>query len=444
MIELNQLLYSIFAFMAFGLGLSSYVGFKDDKTYFKTQVFWSISIYLFMFSCIFWAIAPTTGFHFLSLASTCLVGSTMATVFLLRSMSNAITKIQLSSALILLIIFGAALEPIRLYEFIEPAILTSLAIVIHLVLLIKQLTALIKTDRSIYLKCMVGLTIIIVALIFSHHYSRPSNPDYSLESIYLEPRATFYGRVAGYSLYLLNFILISLYFYEKAKDQASLMLDLIEEQMDLKEEQMLSVLSSISLAKDSDTGQHILRTQKYVLILAYRLSRMGHYSHQLTHSYFNHLYNAAPLHDIGKVAIPDQILKKPAKLDADEWEIMKTHAMIGEQILATANLALYNKQEKDILSIAMNIAGGHHEKWDGSGYPRGLKGEAIPLEARIMAIADIYDALVCERAYKKSWTHEEATNEIVKHKNSFFDPFIVDAFIAEQLAFKNIAKAYAG
>jgi len=444
MIELNQLFYSIFAFIAFGLGLSTYIGFKDRETYFKTQVFWSISIYMFMFSCILWAIAPTTGFHFLSIANTCLVGSIMAAVFLLRSMSNAITKIQLLSASIVLIIFDVALEPIRQTELIQPAILTTLAVAMLLVFLIKQLTALIKIDKSIYLKCMFLLTISMIAIIIYHSYSLPAIPDYSIENLYQEPKAAFLSRVAGYSLYLLNFILISLFFYEKAQDQASLMLDLIEEQMDLKEEQMLSVLSSISLAKDSDTGHHILRTQKYVLILAYKLGRMGHYTHQLTHTYINHLHNAAPLHDIGKVAIPDQILKKPAKLDADEWEIMKTHAIIGEQILATANLALYNKEEKDILSIAMNIAGGHHEKWDGSGYPRGLKHEAIPLEARIMAIADIYDALVCERAYKKAWSHEDAVNEIVKHKNSFFDPFIVDAFIAEQLAFKNIAKAYAG
>ena len=195
------------------------------------------------------------------------------------------------------------------------------------------------------------------------------------------------------------------------------------------------------MAKDNETGQHIQRTKRYVRILASKLIEMGVYSEQLTTTRVDLLFKAAPLHDIGKVGIPDYILTKSTKLELGEWEIMKTHALIGERVLSAAEVAL-DGHEEDVISIAIKIAGGHHEKWDGSGYPRGLVGNQIPLEARIMAVADIYDALVCERVYKKTWSHEQAVQEIVRHKNSYFDPWVVEAFLAEQLAFKNIAQTF--
>lgn len=205
------------------------------------------------------------------------------------------------------------------------------------------------------------------------------------------------------------------------------------------ERQLLSTLNALALARDNETGNHIIRTQRYVKTLALRLRKMGHYQNELNDRSIDLLFKAAPLHDIGKVGIPDHILHKPGALTEDEWTVMKTHPTIGATVLQSSN---DESPEIDVMTIAIQIAGGHHEHWDGCGYPEGLKGLAIPLSARIMSVADMYDALVSERVYKKEWTHDEAAQEIILHKGARFDPFVVDAFIAEQEKFKNIAKKY--
>lgn len=204
-----------------------------------------------------------------------------------------------------------------------------------------------------------------------------------------------------------------------------------------REKQMLITLNAMATARDNETGNHILRTQNYVQKLALRLRKMGRHQRLLTRSFIDLLYKAAPLHDIGKVGIPDHILKKRGSLSPEEWEIMKTHASIGESILSTTTSRL--GRSDDVLDKAIMIAGGHHERWDGSGYPRGLKGEAIPLAARIMAVADVYDALVSKRVYKSEWSHEEAVAEIAKLSGSHLDPDVVAALIAEKDAFREIA-----
>jgi HD-GYP domain-containing protein (c-di-GMP phosphodiesterase class II) len=206
------------------------------------------------------------------------------------------------------------------------------------------------------------------------------------------------------------------------------------------ESQMLSSLNALAKARDNETGNHIIRTQLYVKNLALRLRKMGYYESELSDKIIDLLYKAAPLHDIGKVGIPDDILLKPGRLSDDEWQIMKTHTTIGEAVLSSAETEF--KDEDGVIAKALKIAGGHHEKWDGSGYPRGLSGTEIPLAARIMSVADIYDALVSERVYKKGWTHREAIQEIIRHQGTYFDPLIVEAFIAEQDQFQEIAEQF--
>ena len=206
------------------------------------------------------------------------------------------------------------------------------------------------------------------------------------------------------------------------------------------ESQMLASLNALAKARDNETGNHIIRTQLYVKNLALRLRRMGYYESELSDQVINLLYKAAPLHDIGKVGIPDHILLKPGRLSEDEWEIMKTHTTIGEAVLSSAGNEF--QDEDGVIAKALKIAGGHHEKWDGSGYPRGLSGIDIPLAARIMSVADIYDALVSERVYKKGWTHKEAIQEIIRHQDTYFDPLVVEAFIAEQDHFQEIAEQF--
>lgn len=202
------------------------------------------------------------------------------------------------------------------------------------------------------------------------------------------------------------------------------------------EEALLASLTTLASKRDNETGSHIIRTAKYVRVIAQRLKAMGHYSEFLSDHRITDFYRAAPLHDIGKVGIPDAILNKPGKLDDKEWEIMKTHASIGESILTTVKERFSDLPS--FLHHAIEIAGGHHERWDGGGYPRGLSGEAIPLSARIMAAADVYDALVSRRIYKEPWTHEEACGEIVKLSGSQFDPRIVESIVLEMEAFKRI------
>lgn len=206
------------------------------------------------------------------------------------------------------------------------------------------------------------------------------------------------------------------------------------------ENQLLSSLGALALARDNETGNHIIRTQHYVRVLAQRLRLEGYYKDQLSDVSINALFKAAPLHDVGKIGIPDHILKKEGPFTEEEWETMKTHALIGESVLNT--LDIERDGESDVIAKAILIAGGHHEKWDGTGYPRGLAGENIPLEARIMSLADMYDALVSERVYKDAWSHEQAVIEIATKRGTQFDPVIVDAFIAEQETFKEIADNY--
>jgi HD-GYP domain-containing protein (c-di-GMP phosphodiesterase class II) len=223
-------------------------------------------------------------------------------------------------------------------------------------------------------------------------------------------------------------------------DLANKELELANKKAEQTEVQLLASLNALAKARDNETGNHIIRTQNYVNLLALRLRSEGHYIDQLSDHSIGALVKAAPLHDIGKVGIPDSILLKKGSLNEEEWAVMKTHTTIGESVLGAANTD--SEGDADVMAKAIKLAGGHHEKWDGTGYPRGLTGQDIPLEARIMSVADMYDALVTERPYKKAWTHDEAVQAILLKRDNHLDPLIVDAFISEQGAFNNIAKRY--
>ena len=206
------------------------------------------------------------------------------------------------------------------------------------------------------------------------------------------------------------------------------------------ESKFLACLNALAMARDNETGNHILRTQQYVKNLALRLKKMGHYTEELSDEMIELLFKAAPLHDIGKVGIPDSILHKPGRLNDEEWQIMKTHATLGRAIFASAELETH--EGIGVFNIAMQIAGDHHEKWDGSGYPSGLKGDEIPLPARIMALADVFDALMSKRTYKAAWSFEDVVSEIVSQRDAHFDPLVVDAFMMERAGFLTIHAQY--
>jgi len=204
----------------------------------------------------------------------------------------------------------------------------------------------------------------------------------------------------------------------------------------------LRALASLAEARDKETGNHIMRTQGYVSVLANQLALQPNYALRLTPALIERYTKAAPLHDIGKVGIPDYVLGKPGPLDAAEWDIMKTHARVGAEAIWRAIEHEPDHAGIDFLYTAMDIAGSHHEKWDGSGYPDGLKGEQIPLPGRLMALADVFDALISRRVYKPPFSLLSATQIILDGRGSHFDPDVVDAFVARQQDFRDIAQRY--
>ena len=200
-------------------------------------------------------------------------------------------------------------------------------------------------------------------------------------------------------------------------------------------------LASLAETRDSDTGNHIRRTQHYVKALAIKLRGHPRFASQLSDEVIATLFKSAPLHDIGKVGIPDRILLKPGRLTPEEFEIMKYHTTLGRDAIEHAERDL--GIAVDFLAVAKEIAYSHQEKWDGSGYPEGYAGEAIPVSARLMAVADVYDALISRRVYKKGIPHEQAAAIIVEGRGKDFDPDIADAFLAIQDEFLAIAARYA-
>jgi putative two-component system response regulator len=202
----------------------------------------------------------------------------------------------------------------------------------------------------------------------------------------------------------------------------------------------IMAMASLAETRDNETGNHIRRTQYYVKLLAERLQAHPRFSGLLTPTTIEMLFKSAPLHDIGKVGIPDHILLKPGRLTPEEFEIMKTHTTLGLETIENAERQL--GMTVDFLHYAKEIAYGHQEKWDGSGYPQGLAGDAIPPSARLMAVADVYDALVSRRVYKASMPHEEARRIMVDGRGSHFDPDVLDAFLELEDEFRAVAARF--
>jgi putative two-component system response regulator len=206
-------------------------------------------------------------------------------------------------------------------------------------------------------------------------------------------------------------------------------------------------LACLAEVRDKETGLHILRTQSYVEILARQLQHHPRFAPSLNEGQLEEIVRAAPLHDIGKIGIPDSILLKPGKLTDEEFVVMQTHSAIGgeaietaiQQVVAAAGDEVLPKAF-DFLKVASEIAYYHHEKWDGSGYPKGLKGDEIPVSARLMALADVFDALSCSRVYKAPYSIEETIQIILEGRGSHFDPDVVDAFTLCREQFIHVAK----
>ncbi len=198
-------------------------------------------------------------------------------------------------------------------------------------------------------------------------------------------------------------------------------------------------MAAVAETRDPETGGHIKRTQHYVRAIARQLCSTHHYTEILTDDYIHLLFVSAPLHDIGKVGVPDYILLKPGPLTAEEWVLMRKHAEFGRQIILSTSRHI---DGDNFLGVASEIAATHHEKWDGSGYPAGLEGQAIPLAGRIMAVADIYDALISRRCYKEPFPHALAMLMMRELRGTTFDPVVLDAFFAIESEITGIAATF--
>lgn len=255
----------------------------------------------------------------------------------------------------------------------------------------------------------------------------------SVEALYEEIQDTthtvwIWVTAAGYLLYTLLFVV----FYRSYTGEQMTARRLHETQ-----DATIMALAYQAELRDREVGRHIERTSRYVEVLARELSRNRQYRTYLTSSYIEDLVKAAPLHDIGKVGIPDAILNKPGGLSVQEFEHIKQHCEYGAQVLKKAEEKL---TFQSFLKIAMQMVMYHHENWNGGGYPHGLSGEDIPLSARIMAVADVYDAIRSRRPYKDPLSHAEAINIILQKKGKHLDPEIVEVFLRREKEFAEIAQ----
>ncbi len=216
--------------------------------------------------------------------------------------------------------------------------------------------------------------------------------------------------------------------------------NLVEEKIrEITDSQMATLIAISNLAeyRDKETGRHIERTSAYCQCLAEELRARGAYTDQISEAFVRNIVHAAPLHDIGKMGIPDHILNKPGKLTTEEFEVMKTHVTIGTETLKRV-LAKYPKNT--FIRMGLDIAGTHHERWDGKGYPAGIAAENIPLSGRIMALADVYDALRSRRVYKEGFSHTDGVKIITDGRGTQFDPVVVDAFISIEKTFAELSE----
>ena len=298
-----------------------------------------------------------------------------------------------------------------------------------------------QSYKSINICISLLLTLLLVVLLFKKKNSYILLLFISV--VFISTIVNFYALFQGQYLsvgylfipFLMHFFLISIMFifidtYDKKE---------FSEELNRSHIALLDSMSHVAEVHDLETGAHILRTKKYIKFLADYVYSKGLYRDTLTKDMINMMYITAPMHDIGKVGIADAILKKEGKLTPMEYEVMKTHAELGMHIL---NNAISSYKENDFFVMSKNIAHFHHEKWDGSGYPEGLKGEKIPLESRFMAISDVYDALVSRRVYKEAFPYEKTVEIIKEGRGTHFDPVLVDAFIEISDEFQKIAEAH--
>lgn len=428
----NQTFYFAIFIVLVGL-MARFLATKDDDRAQFRVIYWPAGLSFLAASMLGFATAPWGGKLVLALANIFLIAGIANITLLFSCWNSALQRSSKITAGALFIVASIGYIYLHLFGETQDRIhLMNIVLSIFCVWQIVSLAQLLKKDNAYQIKLLLGVEVfqlgarIIRSLLALGEVSHPG-------TLYQEGGLAFAMRIAAILAIVTICILITNYYLEKLWHEYRRSSHAIEDGM-------LNSLNALSMVRDNETGNHILRTKNYVRALAERLRSSGVYVDELSKKGIENIVKAAPLHDIGKVGIPDTILQKPGSLTDEEWQIMKTHAMLGQDVLSAAKLK--DAKHTHVLDAAIKIAGCHHENWDGSGYPNGLKGEQIPLAARLMSLADTYDALVSERVYKKRWSHEEACAEIMSLKGKRFDPLIVEAFMQEKDHFLQIAQLY--
>ncbi len=443
----NELFSVVAALILWGLVISSKPLLQQSKV-FEAEAYWYIAFVFTASAYTFFAIASTVNIALLAPANACFFGGNLYLGLFCRSLRKPFIKPYRFLPILAILVFGLIFEYIRQKgTFTERVFIVNftscLCLVWQLIELGRLDKAKLKPLKFFLFVTSVGLVFAMVRLGVIFFIDFPVDMH-----LYQEPFKVSLIRWSWFSFSVISYVALIGFWIERLGAESALTisenyamkLELANKKVEQSESQFLTSLNALSKARDNETGNHIIRTQLYVKILALRLRSNGLHVEILTDEFIDFLYKASPLHDIGKVGIPDSILLKNGPLTDEEWVVMKTHTLIGESVLDAAHIT--SDGDSDVITKAIKLAGGHHEKWHGNGYPRGLAGQAIPLEARIMSIADNYDALVSNRPYKKAWSHEQAVQEIISKRATHFDPLIVDAFIAEQDVFRGIARTY--
>lgn len=428
-------------YLSFGLTvLVIYLGtlsIQETRAQQRAYYLWPAALLLMVSSCLGFFFAGFQPAFFLSLANTSLVFSSIAIALFIHSWDKSNAIVRPRYFWIAFTLFLVFYELLRIYASFNARVylMTALLGATSLVAL-AELYLIPKNERSsqfIVLKIAFIAHVTIIGIRIFGVTMGIAAPA-SVSTIYQEGLFTGMLRMLGIASSLLIYLAIGNILLEKIWKKE-------EKKSTNNELKMLSSLNALAIARDNETGAHILRTQAYARRIAWRLRKQGLHLDQLDEKAIDRIHDAAPLHDLGKVGIPDFILYKNGPLSKEEWTIMKTHTLIGETVLQSTKSQFLDEGEEgeDVVDVAIQMAGSHHEQWDGSGYPRGLKGEQIPLPARIMSLVDMYDALISERVYKEGWSHDRAVSEIVSKKLSHFDPSVVEAFILEQDHFQEIA-----
>lgn len=426
----NLLFYLSFGIIVFLM----FLGVNKRPDVIVRSEYWPISLGLTALASFSFVLGSITPIIFLSIANISLIFAGVAIFLFIRSWDESNKKLKLKYFWLTFFVCLIGYEWLRIYtSFIFRVYLVTT--VVGGISLLGFVETILVSNEDKRLQFNILKTSFLLQFVILVIRALNTSDVLTISNVYQEEVFSSTLRCMALGSTLLIFISINNILFENLLGHER------KKAID-SELKMLSSLNALAMARDNETGAHIVRTQEYVRCLANRIRLQGDYAEELSDEAIENMHKAAPLHDVGKVGIPDGILYKKGALTKEEWGVMKTHTLIGENVLASAKSQLPNRLGRDVIDVAIEIAGAHHEQWDGGGYPRGLKGNQIPLSARIMALADMYDALISERVYKPGWDHKDAVKEILNKRGTHFDPVVIDAFAAECDRFQIIAQRH--